>query len=158
MGRRRRRTMSSVTTSGSNELKLSAYCGVDLQVTSPCRCGCASWRVHPHSSRSDLPVWKCSWCRVRKGKLTEIEIKTIKNFVRLFGWPILPIIFCSDGFVYAYDELPALRKTTTRVRWTDGNVSTLRECNASVGGSRLPDKGGSAVAERRGDTAKRASG
>jgi hypothetical protein len=71
---------------------------------------------------------------VRKGKLTETEIKTLKNFIRLFGWPVLPLVFHDDGFVYAYGQLPALRQARARVRWQDGNVSTLREHNAIGGG------------------------
>src|SRR6516165_2947680 len=137
---------------------LPAYCGVDLQVASPCRCGCASLRVHPHSTKSDIPIWKCAWCGVRKGKLTEIEIKPLKNFVRLFGWPVLPLIFHDDGYVYAFGQLSALRKAGTRVRWKDGNVSALRERDAIAGGVRFPEESKRTVARCRSDAAKRESG
>ena len=138
-------------------MTLSAYCGVDLQVTSPCRCGCARWRVQPHSTKSDTPVWKCPWCGARKGKLTEIEIKTLKNFVRLFGWPVLPLVFHDDGYVYAYGQLSALRKAGTGVRWKDGDVSALRECDAITDVPELHAKNRSTVARRRGNAAKRES-
>ena len=98
--------------------------------------------MHPPSTTSDVPIWKCSWCKVRNGKLTEIEIETLKNFVRLFGWPVLPLIFHDDGYVYAYGELPTLRKAETGLRWKDGNVSVLRECNASNSRVGPPEKSG----------------
>ena len=50
-------------------MTLSAYCGVDLKVTSPCRCGCTLQRVHPHSTKSETPFWKCAWCRVRVARV-----------------------------------------------------------------------------------------
>jgi hypothetical protein len=127
-------------------MTLSAYCGVDLHVTSPCRCGCASLRVHPHSSKSKVPIWKCAWCGDRRVRLTEIEIKTFKNFVRLFGWPGLPLIFHDDGYVYAYGQLSALRQARNGVRWEDGNVSALSERDANTSGGRLLGEGRSAVA------------
>ena len=71
----------------------------------PCRCGCTRIRVHPHSTKSNIPIWKCAWCDDRKGKLTETEIKTLESYVRLFGWPVLPLMFHDDGCVYAYGEL-----------------------------------------------------
>jgi hypothetical protein len=90
-------------------------------------------------------------------ELTETEINKLKNFVRLFGWPVLPLVFHDDGYVYAYGQLSALRKAGTGVRWKDGNVSALRERNAITDVSGLPAKNRSTVARRRGDVAKRAS-
>ena len=139
-------------------MTLSAYCGVDLHVTSPCRCGCASLRVHPHSSKSEVPIWKCAWCGDRRGRLTEIEIKTLKNFVRLFGWPGLPLVFHDDGYVYAYGQLSALRQARIGIRWEDGNVFALSERDANTSGGRLLGEGRSAVARCGSHTAKRASG
>ena len=130
-----------------------ATCGVDLQVASPCRCGCASLRVHPHSTKSDIPIWKCAWCGIRKSKLTETEIKTLESFVRLFGWPVLPLTFNDDGCVYAYGQLSKMRQAPARIRWKDGGVSTVQAGNATNNVVRLPAKGGSIVAGCRGDTA-----
>jgi hypothetical protein len=122
-----------------------AIWGVDLQVVSPCRCGCASLRVHPHSTKSDILIWKCAWCGIRKGKLTETEIKALESFVRLFGWPVLPLTFNDDGYVYGYGQLSKMRQAPARVRWKDGGVSTVQAGYSTNNVVCLPRKGGSVV-------------
>ena len=110
----------SMTPSGSD----FGICGVDSPfVALPVRV--CSLRVHPHSTKSNIPIWKCAWCDDRKGKLTETEIKTLESYVRLFGWPVLPLTFNDDGCVYAYGQLSKMRKAPARVRWKDGGVSTV---------------------------------
>jgi hypothetical protein len=83
--------------------------GVDVYFLAPCRCGCALRRVHPHSMKSNLPIWKCSWCGKPKGKLEEHEIELLEDFLHRFGWTLEPLIFHEDGIAYAHCQLPALR-------------------------------------------------
>jgi hypothetical protein len=135
-----------------------AIWGVDLQIASPCRCGCASLRVHPHSTKSDIPIWKCAWCGIRKSKLTETEIKTLESFVRLFGWPVLPLMFHDDGYVYAYGQLSKMRQAQASVRWQDGGVSTVQASDSTNHVVRFPVEGKRIVARHRGDAAKQESG
>jgi hypothetical protein len=133
-------------------------CGVDLLLSTFCRCGCASLRVHPHSTKSLILIWKCAWCGIRKDKLTEKEIKTLETYVRLFGWPVLPVTFNDDGYVYAYGQLSKMRQAPARVRWKDGGVSTVQAGYSTNNVVCLPRKGGSVVAGHRGDAAKQESG
>jgi hypothetical protein len=68
--------------------------GLDVRVVTPCRCGCPFIRVHPYSVKSSIPIWKCSWCARRKGRLTETKIKLLEalgSSIRLdFGVAGLP--------------------------------------------------------------------
>ena len=90
--------------------------GLDVRVVTPCRCGCALRRVHPYSVKSSIPIWKCSWCARRKGKLTETEIKLLERWVHQFDWTLEPLVFHEDGKVYAYCQLPTLREAASGVR------------------------------------------
>src|SRR5262249_55082138 len=83
-------------------------------------------------------IWKCAWCGIRKNKLTETEIKTLESFVRLFGWPVLPLTFSDDGCVYAYGQLSKMRKASAGVRWKVGGVSTVQAGNATNNVVRFP--------------------
>ena len=133
-------------------------CGVDLLLSTPCQCGCTRIRVHPHSTKSNIPIWKCAWCDDRKDKLTETEIKTLEGYVRLFGWPVLPLTFNDDGCVYAYGELSKMRKAPARIRWKDGEVSTVSTDNATNNNVCASGKGERAMAGCRGDTTIEESG
>ena len=53
-------------------------CGLDVFVVTPCRCGSPLFRVHPHSTKSEIPIWKCVWCRERLGKVTEVQAKLLE--------------------------------------------------------------------------------
>jgi hypothetical protein len=70
--------------------------GLDVNVAHPCRCGCATIRICPHSSVSDLLVWKCAWCGKRKGKPTDDEIEALVEFVEKFDWNMRPLRFDED--------------------------------------------------------------
>ena len=89
--------------------------GIDVYVVTACRCGCALMRVHPHSVKSSIPIWKCGWCRKRKGRVTEEEIKILEDFLHRFGWIVEPLVFHDNGTVYAFSELSTLRETATEV-------------------------------------------
>ena len=90
--------------------------GLDVRVVTPCRCGCALIRVHPYSVKSSIPIWKCSWCARRKGKLTETEIKLLERWAHQFGWTLESLVFHENGKVYAYCQLPTLREATSGLR------------------------------------------
>jgi hypothetical protein len=47
--------------------------GLDIVIADLCRCGCSLIRVHPYSVKSKIPIWKCVWCRKRRGKPTDVE-------------------------------------------------------------------------------------
>jgi hypothetical protein len=71
--------------------------GLDLRRANPCRCGCATTRVFPHSTKSNLLVWKCSWCKGRKGKVNDDEAAALAAFVSKFGWNLRPLVLNEDG-------------------------------------------------------------
>jgi hypothetical protein len=99
--------------------------GLDVRIVTPCRCGCALIRIHPYSVKSSIPVWKCSWCARRKGKLAETEIKLLKRWVHQFDWTLEPLVFHEDGKVYASCQLPALWEATSGVRRENSLVPAL---------------------------------
>ena len=85
---------------------LGKICGLDVVVVAPCRCGCPLVRVHPHSVKSRIPIWKCVWCRKRRDRPTNIQLRLLEDFVRQYGWLVEPLVFHEDGGVYrAYGEL-----------------------------------------------------
>lgn len=73
--------------------------GLDLRRANPCACGCAMTRVFPHSSKSQLLVWKCSWCKTRKGKVSENEIAALSAFASRYGWHMQALVLGADGVV-----------------------------------------------------------
>lgn len=75
--------------------------GLDVLWAWPCKCGCPKTRVHPYSKVSNVLIWKCSWCKKRRGKPTEDHISKLKAFATKFGWTMTPLIFHEDGNVYA---------------------------------------------------------
>ena len=101
--------------------------GLDIRAVTPCRCGCPLIRVHPYSVKSNIPIWKCSWCTRRKGKLTETEIKLLQRWVHQFGWTFESLVFHENGQVYASCQLPALRKAGSGLRREDGLVPECRQ-------------------------------
>ena len=120
--------------------------GLDVQVVAPCRCGCPLIRVHPYSVKSSIPVWKCSWCARRKGKLTETEIELLEHWAHQFGWTLESLVFHENGKVYAHCQLPALRKTTSGVRRENSLVPALPANDTTLNGDALSRKGKCAVA------------
>jgi hypothetical protein len=108
--------------------------------------------------KSNLPIWKCSWCGKRKGKLEEHEIELLEDFLHRFGWTLEPLIFHEDGIAYAHCQLPALRQAGASVRRENSDVSAVSERDANTSGGRLLGEGRSAVARCGSHTAKRASG
>ena len=106
----RRKNHRSTTALNSDACKIW---GLDVRVVTACRCGCALIRVHPYSVKSSIPIWKCSWCARRKGKLTETEIKLLESWVHQFGWTLESLVFHENGTVYASCQLPTLRKAAT---------------------------------------------
>ena len=51
--------------------------GLEVHTAFPCRCGCSILRICPHSKVSDALVFKCAWCRKRRGKPTDAEVEAL---------------------------------------------------------------------------------
>jgi hypothetical protein len=98
--------------------------------------------------KSSIPIWKCSWCVRRKGKLSEAEINLLERWVHQFGWTLEPLVFHNDGKVYAACQLPALRKATSSLRWENSVVPALPPDDTALDGDALSGKGECAVARR----------
>jgi hypothetical protein len=81
--------------------------------------------VHPHSTTSDIPIWKCAWCGIRKGKLTETEIKTLESYEKANAlWPGIDVTLRSKRvaeLIKQHDQY--LRKCG----WYDVITATLDE-------------------------------
>lgn len=120
--------------------------GLDVRVVTPCRCGCALIRVHPYSVKSSIPIWKCSWCARRKGKLTETKIKLLERWVHQFGWTSEPLVFHENGKVYASYQLPTLWKSTAGVRRENSLVPAMLPGDTALSGGAPSRKGKRAVA------------
>jgi hypothetical protein len=71
--------------------------GLEVVVADPCRCGCPLISVHPHSTRSNIPIWRCVWCRKRRGKPTAIELALLNAWLKEYGYTLEPLCFCDDG-------------------------------------------------------------
>ena len=113
-----------MTSSGSDFERYKIW-GLSVRVVTPCRCGCPLIRVHPYSVKSSIPIWKCSWCARRKGKLTETEIELLERWVHQFDWTLESLVFHEDRKVYASCQLPTLREATARLRRTNRLVSAV---------------------------------
>jgi hypothetical protein len=74
--------------------------GLDVLWAQPCFCGCPKTRVEPHSKVSDLLIWRCPWCKRRRGKVADCDANKLKAFAARFGWTMLPLIFHEDGGCY----------------------------------------------------------
>jgi hypothetical protein len=133
----------SVTASNFDACKIW---GLDVRIVTPCRCGCALIRVHWYSVKSSIPIWKCSWCARRKGKLSETEIKLLERWVHQFSWTLGSLVFHEDGKVCASCQLPTLRQAPPGLRRTDRLVSALPADDAAIDGSRVSGKGARDVA------------
>ena len=74
--------------------------GLDVRTAHPCKCGCGTVRVCPHSKVSDLLIWKCGWCKKRRGKLTADEIEALAAFTDVYGWNQQPLRYdeATGGF------------------------------------------------------------
>ena len=143
------KTSRSMTHSTSDEW----LWGLELIVEPSCRCGCARQRVHPHSIKSNIPIWRCVWCCKRKGKLTEDEIELLEDWLHRFGWTMEPLVFHEDGIIYAHCQLPALREATSGLRRQAGLVPTMSANDTALDGDGLSGKGECAVARSGSDAA-----
>jgi len=96
--------------------------GLEVVVADPCRCGCPLLRVHPHSTKSNIPIWKCLWCRARRGKPTAIELSLLNAWLKEYGYTLEPLAFCDDGGIrFAYEVFASDRAP---VAWVNGNTKT----------------------------------
>ena len=68
-----------------------AIMGLDVITALVCKCGGVIQQVCPHSKVSHQLVWKCSWCKKRKGKLTDDEIEALTAFIDKYGWNQQPL-------------------------------------------------------------------
>ena len=67
--------------------------GLDIVVAYPCRCGWTLLRVHPYSVKSEIPIWKCVWCRKRRGRPSKTELALMKAWLREYGHTLEPLCF-----------------------------------------------------------------
>jgi hypothetical protein len=74
--------------------------GIDVVTPSPCRCRCTTLRITPYNKKSDKLIFKCAWCKSRKGKPTEAEVEKLESFVKQFGWQWRPLILADNGSIY----------------------------------------------------------
>jgi hypothetical protein len=96
--------------------------GLGIVVADLCRCGCSVLRVHPYSVKSEIPIWKCLWCRKRRGRPTELELKLMKSWLREYGWTMEPLAFCEDGGIRFAHEV--LGRDRGPVAWLDEGSKT----------------------------------
>jgi hypothetical protein len=90
--------------------------GLDIVVADLCRCGSPLIRVHPHSVKSKLAIWKCVWCRKRRGRPTDTELALMKAWLKFYGWTIEPLVFHEDGGIRPASEvLGPSRRTLARI-------------------------------------------
>jgi hypothetical protein len=94
----------------------------------------------------EYPIWKCSWCARRKGKLIETEIELLERWVNQFGWTLESLVFHANGKVYACCQLPTLREAASGVRRENRLVPTLPPGDTGLNGDVLFGKGECAVA------------
>jgi hypothetical protein len=73
--------------------------GLDVRQAWPCCCGCLITRVAPYSKASPILIWKCAWCKKRRGRPAEIDVRRLKTFVGDYGWNAQPITLHEDGSV-----------------------------------------------------------
>jgi hypothetical protein len=87
------------TTALNSKTARETIAGFDVVVHNLCRCGSPLVRVCPHSTKSDIAIWRCIWCRKRRGKIAEAHIALLENYLIRFGWTLEPLIFPDTGGV-----------------------------------------------------------
>jgi hypothetical protein len=55
--------------------------------------------VTTHSNASRILIWKCLWCRERRGQPTAHDVQRLTAFVELHGWNMQPLVLHEDGGV-----------------------------------------------------------
>jgi hypothetical protein len=86
----------------NSETERETICGLDVVTHNLCRCGSPLVRVHPHSVKSDIPIWRCVWCRTRRGKIHDDHIHLLEFWLINNGWTINPLRFPDTGVEIAY--------------------------------------------------------
>ena len=80
-----------------------AIFGLDIVVADPCRCGSPLIRIAPYSMRSKIPIWRCVWCRKRRGQPTATEVALMEAWLRNYGHTLEPLCFPDTGGIeFAY--------------------------------------------------------
>jgi hypothetical protein len=90
----------------------SVMIGIAVRHAHPCRCGCSALRFDYHSVRSKKLIWRCLWCRQRRGAPTEAETEKVAAFCKLYGFVMQPLILHENGHVYVehqYHDVEHLR-------------------------------------------------
>src|SRR6516225_9663330 len=87
------------TTALNSKTERETIAGLDVVVHNICRCGSPLVRVCPHSVKSDIPIWRCVWCKKRRGKVYEDHILLLVSWLEHFGWTIYPLRFPDTGGV-----------------------------------------------------------
>jgi len=88
---------STIALNSKTEREIIA--GLDVVVHNLCQCGSPLVRVCPHSVKSDIPIWRCVWCKKRRGKIDEAHILLLEGWLKNFGWTIEPLSFPDSGGV-----------------------------------------------------------
>jgi hypothetical protein len=79
-----------------------APCGHRCKPGRPIWCSCGIVKLDFYSTRSKKWIWRCLWCRNRRGVPTEIEIERVKEFCTRYGFIMQPLTLHEDGKVYVY--------------------------------------------------------
>jgi hypothetical protein len=87
------------TTALNSKTERETIAGLEVITHNLCRCGSPLVRVCPHSTKSDIAIWRCVWCRKRRGKIDSVHIKLLESYLRNFGWTIEPLMFPDSGGV-----------------------------------------------------------
>ena len=86
--------------------------------------------MHPHSIKSNIPIWRCVWCGKRKGKLTEDEIELLEDWLHRFGWTMEPLVFHEDGMHLC--ALPVARAAGSHVRPSTASTVSCQRCRQTT--------------------------
>ena len=77
--------------------------GLDIVVADPCRCGSPLLRVDRHSTKSEIKIWRCVWCRKRRGRPSETELALMGAWLKQYGHTLEPLCFPDTGGIeFAY--------------------------------------------------------
>jgi hypothetical protein len=96
---RKKTGISPSTTALNSKNEKETIAGLDVVTHNLCQCGSPLVRVRPHSIKSDIPIWRCVWCKRRRGKVHETHILLMESWLKHSGWTIYPLRFPDTGGV-----------------------------------------------------------
>jgi hypothetical protein len=80
--------------------------GLDIVVADLCRCGRSILRVDRYSKTSEIKIWRCCWCRKRRGRPTEHELKLMRVWIKKYGWTLEQLCLPDTGGVRLAHQIP----------------------------------------------------